>query len=156
MCIRDRFKWAWIPLVPLVWDLIVTMTASWQKIFSDDPAIGYFAQHSKYKEARDQGLEMFQAAKSPEEIDIVVRNTMIQGILSIFFAVLVIIVVVATVVVCVRAVQAHKRGEAIETHEEPEVPSTLFTPRGMLASAEEKAVAKEYGLELNSPPGTGH
>lgn len=153
---KGLFKWAWIPLVPLVWDLIVTMTASWQKIFSDDPAIGYFAQHSKYKEARDQGLEMFQAAKSPEEIDIVVRNTMIQGILSVFFAALVIIVVVATVVVCVRAVQAHKRGEAIETHEEPEVPSTLFTPRGMLATAEEKAVAKEYGLELNSPPGTGH
>ena len=26
----------------LAWDLIVTMTASWQKVFSDDPKIGYF------------------------------------------------------------------------------------------------------------------
>ena len=113
-------------------------------------------KRQKYKDARNQGLETFQAAGSPEEIDIVVRNTMIQGILSIFFAVLVIVVVVATVVACVRAVQAHKRGEEIETNEEPDVSSTLFAPRGMLATAEEKAVAKEYGLELNSPAEAGH
>lgn len=153
---KGLFKWAWIPVVPLVWDLIITMTASWQKIFSDDPSIGYFAQHAKYKDARAQGLEAFQAAKTPEEIDIVVRNTMIQGVLSIFFAVLVIVVVLATIVACVRAVQAHNRGIEIEDLEEPEVPSTLFTPRGMTATAEEKAVAKELGIDLSTPAGAGH
>ena len=34
---KGLLKWAWIPGVPLLWDLIVTLTASWQKIFSGDP-----------------------------------------------------------------------------------------------------------------------
>lgn len=153
---KGLFKWVWIPVVPLVWDLVITMTASWQKIFSSDPSIGYFSQHAKYKEAKNQGLEAFQAAKTPEEIDIVVRNTMIQGILSVFFAALVIVVVVATVVTCVRAVKSYSRGVPVEVSEEPDVPSTLFLPRGLVATAEEKAVAQELGIQFNSPSGGGH
>ncbi len=34
---KGLLKWAWIPGVPLLWDLVVTLTASWQKIFSADP-----------------------------------------------------------------------------------------------------------------------
>ena len=64
--------------------------------------------------------------------------------------------VLATIVACVRAVQAHNRGIEIEDLEEPEVPSTLFTPRGMTATAEEKAVAKELGIDLSTPAGAGH
>ena len=45
---KGLLKWAWIPGVPLLWDLIVTLTASWQKIFSGDPAIGYWTQHFQY------------------------------------------------------------------------------------------------------------
>ena len=39
---KGLLKWAWIPGVPLLWDLIVTMTASWQKIFSARPEVGYW------------------------------------------------------------------------------------------------------------------
>ncbi|MBH0245280.1 carbon starvation protein A, partial [Streptomyces cavourensis] len=31
-----RLKWAWVTAVPLAWDVAVTLTASWQKIFSSD------------------------------------------------------------------------------------------------------------------------
>jgi len=42
----DRPRFALLTLAPLVWLLIVTMTAGWQKIFSDDVRIGFLAQAS--------------------------------------------------------------------------------------------------------------
>ena len=39
-----KLKWAWVTGIPLAWDAAVTLTASWQKVFSDDPKIGFFAQ----------------------------------------------------------------------------------------------------------------
>ncbi len=54
---RGLLKWAWIPGIPLLWDLIVTMTASWQKIFSGDPKVGYWTQHFQYRNAKDGGQD---------------------------------------------------------------------------------------------------
>jgi carbon starvation protein len=39
-----RARYIWITGVPLVWLVIVTFTASWQKIFSPMPRIGFLAQ----------------------------------------------------------------------------------------------------------------
>src|SRR4029078_3865837 len=43
---RGLLKWAWIPAVPLLWDLTVTMTGAWQKTFSGATKVSDWKQHS--------------------------------------------------------------------------------------------------------------
>ncbi|MFT4201142.1 carbon starvation CstA family protein [Gordonia sp. (in: high G+C Gram-positive bacteria)] len=137
---KGYLKWAWIPGIPLVWDVVITMTASWQKIFSADPAVGYWKQHSLFQAAADAGLSSFKSAKTPEAIDAVVRNTAIQGTLSIVFAVLVLIVVVVGAWQVYRAING---GGRPLTEEDP-VPSHLFAPSGLIATPAERKVQEQW------------
>ncbi|QPK84275.1 carbon starvation protein A [Corynebacterium qintianiae] len=143
---QGLYKWVWIPVIPLVFDLVVTLTASWQKIFHSNPAIGYFAQNARFRDAKAQGITEFGSVKSAEAIDAVIRNTYIQGVLSILFASLVIIVAVTALGAIANAVHARADGHPVHTSEETGHPSTRFIPRGMSASAEEKRVADDLGL----------
>jgi carbon starvation protein len=38
-----RMRWIWVTLLPMVWIVIITMTASYQKIFDANPRIGFLA-----------------------------------------------------------------------------------------------------------------
>jgi carbon starvation protein len=137
---KGLLKWAWVPGIPLLWDLIITLTASWQKIFSGDPKVGYWTQHFQYKNALARGEESFGAAKNADQMNDVIRNTFIQGTLSIIFAVLVVIVFIAGVLMAVRAL----RGTAPPTTEDEAVPSRIFGPSGLHTTAREKEVQKQW------------
>ena len=136
---RGLLKWAWIPAIPLAWDLIVTMTASWQKIFSADPKLGYWKQHSICQAAQATG-DLCLTAKTPGDVDKIVRNTFIQGSLSILFAVLVVVVVVAGVIVALRTI----RGQGSPLTEDEPVPSRLFAPSGLIPTKVEREVQKQW------------
>ncbi|MFE5283981.1 carbon starvation CstA family protein [Nocardia sp. NPDC056611] len=150
---KGLLKWAWIPAVPLVWDLIVTMTASFQKIFSGDPKIGYWTLHyntidkqNAYIAARDTG-QLPKGIKDVDALNVqisnmdkIIRNTFIQGTLSIVFAVMVLIVALVGVWVCVKAIRAG----GSSTTETDEVPSKLFGPKGFIATKSEREVQQEW------------
>ncbi|MGW4531043.1 carbon starvation CstA family protein [Nocardia sp. NPDC004340] len=150
---KGLLKWAWIPAVPLVWDLIVTMTASFQKIFSGDPKIGYWTLHyntidkqNAYIAARDtgqlpKGIKDVDALNTQiSNMDKIIRNTFIQGTLSIVFAVMVLIVALVGIWVCVKAIRAG----GSSTTETEEVPSKLFGPKGFITSKAEREVQQEW------------
>jgi len=137
---KGLLKWAWIPGVPLLWDLAVTLTASWQKIFSADPAIGYWSQHFQYSAAKNAGKTAFGSAKNVHQLDDVIRNTFIQGALSILFALVVVIVLIAGIVVVLRGI----RGGGRPLTEDDPVPSKLFAPSGLIPTAAEREVQRQW------------
>jgi len=150
---RGLVKWAWIPALPLFWDLIVTLTASWQKIFSADPKVGYWKQHSLCQTAQEAG-KLCLSAKSPADVDKIVRNTFIQGTLSIVFASLVIIVFIAGLIVVLKSI----RGTGRPLTEDEPVPSRIFAPSGLIPTKTEREVQKQWDALPKSPTrsvGTG-
>jgi len=101
-----RARYAWTTLVPLAWLLAVTMTAGWQKIFSDDRAIGFLAQAAWLAE-RDSS-----AAKQ-------VFNLRLDAAVTALFMGLVALIVVEAVVVWYRELRgpapARGLGAAVES-----------------------------------------
>jgi carbon starvation protein len=139
---KGYLKWAWIPGIPLLWDLTVTLTASWQKIFSSDPNVGYWTQHFRYAAAQASGKTSFGLAKTAHQLADVIRNTFIQGTLSVVFAGVVVIVVLAAIVVIFKAI----RGGGLPLTEDDPVPSKMFAPSGMFPTAEERKVQRQWSV----------
>ena len=137
---KGLLRWAWIPGVPLLWDLAVTLTASWQKIFSGDPAVGYWTQHFQYQAAKNAGKTAFGSAKNAHQLDDVIRNTFIQGTLSILFALVVVIVVAAGITLALKAI----RGGGRPLTEEHPLPSKRFAPAGLIPTAAERDLQQQW------------
>ena len=136
---HGKLRYAWVTAIPLVWDLVVTMTASYQKVFSDNPALGYFAQRQRYADALEAG-ELLPPAQNTDQMQQIITNSTINGVLQSLFAVLVLIVVANAVVVIVRAIRAG----GLPTTEEPATPSHLVEPAGVFPTAEEKRAIAEH------------
>ena len=130
-----RLKWAWVTAVPLVWDVVVTLTASWQKVFSSDPKVGFFEQRSVYQSAIDDG-KVIPPATSMDDMRTVVTNSTVDGVLSALFAILVIVVLADATRTCVRAIRNPR--EAV-LHEVPYEESRIVAPAGLFPTKEEKA-----------------
>jgi len=137
---KGLLKWAWIPGLPLLWDLVVTLTASWQKIFSGDPAVGYWTQHFQYLAAREAGKATFGSAKNAYQLDQVIRNTFVQGTLSVLFALVVVIVVVTGIIVALKAI----RGNGRPLSEDESVPSKRFAPAGLIPTGPERDLQRQW------------
>ncbi|WP_128434562.1 carbon starvation CstA family protein [Streptomyces cyaneus] len=129
-----RLKWAWITGIPLAWDATVTLTASWQKVFSSDPKVGFFKQRQVFQDAIDRG-EVLPPAKSMDDMHTVVTNSTVDGVLSAVLALLIVVVIVDAARVCVR----HVRRPALSTlSEAPYVESKITAPAGLFPTKEEK------------------
>ncbi|MFF7542055.1 carbon starvation CstA family protein [Streptomyces canus] len=119
-----KLRWAWVTGVPLAWVVAITFTAGWQKIFSDDPRVGFFAQRAKYADGIDAG-QVLAPAKTLDDMRTVVTNSTVDGVLIALFLLLVAVVIGNAAVVCVRAVRAPG---ASPTTEAPYVESRIDLP----------------------------
>ncbi len=150
-CKHGWWKYVWVPAVPLAWDLVTTMTASYQKVLSDNPAIGYFAQADRYRTARDAG-EVLAPATDASQMGTIITNSTVNGVLQASFAVLVLVILANAVVIWVRAARAG----TLPTTEVEHHPSRIVAPTDFFATAEEKRAVAEWESSRGEPVGGGH
>ncbi len=118
-----KLKYVWVTLLPLAWDAIVTLTASWYKIFSADPKIGFFAQRSAAVDAYEAG-EVFTGAQTLGQTQQIITNATVDGVLSILFALLIIIIIADAARVWFGLIRGTKEPEMSEaTYEESHLDS---------------------------------
>lgn len=141
---RGTFKYLWIVALPLAFAAVVTITASFQKIFSPTPAVGYFANNAAFSKALADGKTEFGSAKTVAAMEAVVRNTAIQGWLSVIFVVLSIIVIATAVLATVKAFRNHSAGIATPDTEDPARPSRVFAPAGLIPTPAERQLLAEW------------
>ncbi|MFE9841395.1 carbon starvation CstA family protein [Streptomyces goshikiensis] len=138
-----RLRWAWVTGVPLAWDVAVTLTASYQKIFSDDVKVGFFAQRDKYQTGIDAG-KVLPPAKNMDEMHTVVTNATVDGALSALFALLIVIVLLDAARTCFKAIS---NPASVRLSEVPWTESKIVAPAGLIPTAEERAELAAAGLD---------
>lgn len=131
-------RYAWIPVVPLVWDVAVTFTADFEKIF--DPQLGYFATASSLRASIDSGqLEGEALANAYASVS----NAYLDGVLSVFFLVMMAAFLAVGVKTVVSTVRARAYGDHL-TSQEPFLESNWFAPSGLIATRLERKVQHEF------------
>jgi carbon starvation protein len=83
-------KYAWVALVPTAWLLFCTLTAGWQKAFSDNPKVGFLAIANKFQAMLDSGNIPAQYTQS--QLSQLVFNNRLDAGLTIFFMVVVVVI----------------------------------------------------------------
>ena len=114
----------------------MTLTASFQKVFSSDPRVGFFTQRNHFQDALDRGEGTRARQGRWRNGQVVLGSPTIDGLLAAFFAVLIIIVLASSAVVWVRAIRA---GGSLPTTEVPyQQRSRVVAPARLWATSEEK------------------
>ena len=85
-----KARYAWVTLVPLAWLLTVTLTASWQKIFSPDPRLGFLA------DARALELEIANGTMEAARGARLIFNDQLDAVVAGTFVVIVLAVVISS------------------------------------------------------------
>jgi carbon starvation protein len=145
-----RAKYAWVTGIPLAWDAAVTLTASWQKIFSGDPKLGFFSQRDRYATALEND-EVIAPAKSLQDMETIVTNSTVDGILAALFAILIVIVIADAARIWVRAIRTR---EPLSSAEAPFVESKIVAPAGLIPTAEERRQLAAVGARTDSDTDT--
>jgi carbon starvation protein len=88
-----KARYAWVTMLPLAWLSVVTLTAGWMKIFSDDPKLG-FLSHARSLEAAVASGALPAAIKSAADARRMMFNDRLDAAVAAFFMISVVIILV--------------------------------------------------------------
>lgn len=89
-----RARYMWITCVPLVWLVVVTFTAGWQKIFSPLPRVGFLAQAAQLQAALGAGA---LSAAEAAETKTLIFNAQLDAVVCGVFMVLVSLILIDSI-----------------------------------------------------------
>ncbi|EKP68948.1 carbon starvation protein A [Acinetobacter baumannii] len=118
-------KYVWVTIIPTIFLFITCMTAGWQKIFHENPKIGFLAQVHKYSDAIARG-EILKPAKTIAEMQTIVMSNQINAALCGFFMIVSIVMIIASIGIVRRALASPTPtvNEAPAVYTDPEVVTT--------------------------------
>ncbi|SPT48402.1 starvation-induced peptide utilization protein [Acinetobacter haemolyticus] len=119
-------KYVWVTIIPTIFLVITSMTAGWQKIFHDNPKIGFLAQSNRFSDAIARG-EVLAPAKSIAEMQTIVLSNQINAALCAFFMIVAVVMIIASI-------GAVRRALASPTPTAKEAPA-VFTETPMTANS---------------------
>lgn len=113
-------KYVWVTIVPTIFLFITSMTAGWQKIFHENPKIGFLAQANRFSDAITRN-EILKPAKDIAEMQTIVFSNQINAMLCGFFMIVAFVMLFAAIGVIRRALAdpnpSVNESEAIYTDE---------------------------------------
>ncbi|MFY6007947.1 carbon starvation CstA family protein [Acinetobacter baumannii] len=118
-------KYVWVTIIPTIFLFITCMTAGWQKIFHENPKIGFLAQAHNFSDAIARG-EILKPAKTIAEMQTIVMSNQINAALCGFFMIVSIVMIIASIGIVRRALASPTPtvNEAPAVYTDPEVVTT--------------------------------
>ncbi len=111
-----KLKYAWITGLPLVWLVIVTSTAAWEKIFSDDIRVGFFAA------ANDLATKLAAGTLPPDKAAVaphLIFNQQLDAYLTMFLVAVLWVVILDMIRVTIRYLTGQSLLPTSEAAHEP-------------------------------------
>jgi carbon starvation protein len=85
-----KARYAWVTLMPLAWLLAATLTAGWQKVFAEDPRLGFVAH------AAQTGVRVASGALDASLGGRLIFNDRLDAIVTVAFMVVTVLVLLAS------------------------------------------------------------
>jgi carbon starvation protein len=114
-----KLKYAWVTGLPLLWLVIVTTTAAYEKIFSTDIRVGFLAA------ADDMAAKLYSGVLPPEKAAVapqLIFNQHLDAYLTMFFVVVLWVVIIDMLRLCARYLSGKR---VLKLSEVPHEPSRL-------------------------------
>ncbi|HSD66037.1 MAG TPA: carbon starvation CstA family protein [Vicinamibacteria bacterium] len=107
-----RTRYAWVTLLPTAWLVVVTLTGSWQKVFHEDPRIGFLAQaRTLEQQIADGRVPLPRAAETRR----VVFNARLDAGVTGFFALLIVALLAEAALEWYRIATGRRSGDLTES-----------------------------------------
>ncbi len=102
-----KLRYLWVSALPMCWMLVVTLTASWQKLFHASPKVSFLSHAKKFSEAVHRG-EIIAPAKNLMEMQQVIFNDYVDAFLTAAFVIVVLCMLLFSIPTIRRALASNK------------------------------------------------